>query len=131
MYDTVTVIADSSGSPAFRVEHGRWALGMLSSVGCAALVLMTAVSLQAQVPVQRQALRARAQIWSATNIPSIYEFQVFNDATFARTVFINEWMMQNSVAVDPKDGDYESWFELFNESNQTVEVSGELPALQR
>jgi len=40
-------------------------------------------------------------------------------------MFINEWMADNDgVVTDPKDGQAESWFELFNPGNQTVDLSG-------
>jgi hypothetical protein len=70
------------------------------------------------------ASKVRFHVTGATNIPSIYEFQVFNDATLARSVYLNEWMTANTTLADPKDGDYESWFELFNAGNQAVDLAG-------
>lgn len=70
------------------------------------------------------ASKVRFYVTGATNIPSIYEFQVFLDPSLARSVFINEWMTLNTVVADPKDGDYESWFELFNAGTQAVDLTG-------
>jgi hypothetical protein len=40
-------------------------------------------------------------------------------------VVINEWMAANTSAVmDPIDGDFEDWFELYNPGNQTVDLTG-------
>ena len=39
--------------------------------GCVALALLTAVSLQAQIPVERQALIAKAQVWRPTSVASM------------------------------------------------------------
>ncbi|MBL9138252.1 MAG: lamin tail domain-containing protein [Verrucomicrobiales bacterium] len=40
-------------------------------------------------------------------------------------VVINEWMAANTSAVmDPADGDFEDWFELYNPGNQTVDLTG-------
>jgi hypothetical protein len=68
--------------------------------------------------------KMRFYVTGATNIPSVYEFQVFNDAALAQSVFINEWMPQNTVIADPKDGDYEPWLELYNAGNVSVNLAG-------
>jgi hypothetical protein len=40
-------------------------------------------------------------------------------------VFINEWMASNPGAVaDPADDDYDDWFELYNPSNEAVDLAG-------
>lgn len=45
--------------------------------------------------------------------------------TLPATVFINEWMALNhSTIPDPADLQYEDWFELYNPSAQTVDLSG-------
>ncbi|MHB1307443.1 MAG: lamin tail domain-containing protein [Limisphaerales bacterium] len=43
----------------------------------------------------------------------------------ATPVFINEWMAGNRAAlVDPADGDYDDWFELYNDGPAPVDLSG-------
>jgi hypothetical protein len=40
-------------------------------------------------------------------------------------VYINEWVAGNQTGlVDPADGDFEDWFELFNPNNYPVDLSG-------
>jgi hypothetical protein len=40
-------------------------------------------------------------------------------------VVINEWMADNVTAIfDPADGNYEDWFELYNNSSNTVSLAG-------
>lgn len=41
------------------------------------------------------------------------------------SVFINEWMADNSgTLADPVDNDYEDWFELYNPSSTPINISG-------
>jgi hypothetical protein len=48
-----------------------------------------------------------------------------NDASYPGTpVFINEWMADNSSVVDPADGDYDDWFELYNAGPTDIDLSG-------
>lgn len=69
--------------------------------------------------------KVRFYVTGATNIPSIYEFQVFKDETIAKSVLINEWVPDNNgVIADAADGDFESWFELFNAGDRSVDLSG-------
>src|SRR5439155_9886737 len=43
----------------------------------------------------------------------------------ATPVFINEWMASNvSAAVDPADGAFDDWFELYNSGPSPVDLSG-------
>jgi hypothetical protein len=40
-------------------------------------------------------------------------------------VLINEWMASNNqAAIDPADGDYEDWFELYNPGVEAADLSG-------
>jgi len=48
-----------------------------------------------------------------------------NPAVLPLTVFINEWMAANSsFLVDPADGDYDDWFELYNPTTNAVDLAG-------
>jgi hypothetical protein len=48
-----------------------------------------------------------------------------NDTSYPGTpVFINEWMAGNSAVVDPADGDYDDWFELYNAGPIDIDLSG-------
>ncbi len=39
-------------------------------------------------------------------------------------VFINEWMAKNNATIrDPADGQYHDWFELYNDTGQTIDLS--------
>lgn len=48
-----------------------------------------------------------------------------NSADPSVAVFINEWMAANNRAlVDPFDGDFEDWFELYNAGSRAADLSG-------
>jgi hypothetical protein len=48
-----------------------------------------------------------------------------NPAAPPVAIRINEWMAANANAVaDPADGDYEDWFELYNPTTNTVDLTG-------
>jgi hypothetical protein len=48
-----------------------------------------------------------------------------NPASPPATLFINEWMADNSRAVaDPADGDFDDWFEIFNPGAEPVDLEG-------
>src|SRR5262249_43281168 len=48
-----------------------------------------------------------------------------NPAYPATPVYINEWMASNvSAAVDPVDGGFDDWFELYNSGPSPVDLSG-------
>ena len=49
-----------------------------------------------------------------------------NDISYPGTpVFINEWMAGNaSAVVDPADGDFDDWFELYNAGPVDIDLSG-------
>ncbi len=46
-------------------------------------------------------------------------------ATVPVNIYINEWMARNSLTiVDPTDGKFEDWFELYNAGEDTVNLTG-------
>ncbi len=48
-----------------------------------------------------------------------------NPAAAPLNVFVNEWLADNAgTLVDPADGQFEDWFELFNPGDQPVDLSG-------
>jgi hypothetical protein len=48
-----------------------------------------------------------------------------NNTSAPITVFINEWMADNSLSLpDPADSDFEDWFELYNPSNVPADLGG-------
>jgi hypothetical protein len=48
-----------------------------------------------------------------------------NSALPPLTVFINEWMADNTLTLaDPADNDYEDWFELYNPSATAMDLGG-------
>ncbi len=48
-----------------------------------------------------------------------------NAASPPVTVFINEWMADNTMTLaDPADGQFEDWFEIHNPGDQTVDLGG-------
>src|SRR5678815_4917947 len=48
-----------------------------------------------------------------------------NPASAPVAVVINEWLASNtSTLPDPVDGQYDDWFELYNSSSSTVDLSG-------
>ncbi len=39
-------------------------------------------------------------------------------------IFINEWMAGNTTTMDPSDGQFDDWFELYNPNNVPIELAG-------
>ncbi|HVV00307.1 MAG TPA: discoidin domain-containing protein, partial [Verrucomicrobiae bacterium] len=71
------------------------------------------------------ASKVRLLITGATTVASIYEFAVYNDRAVSPSVILNEWMIENNgLASDPADGQFPSWFELFNPGAQPVDLTG-------
>lgn len=69
--------------------------------------------------------KVRLFVVSATDTPSIYEFQVFNQPAAPPSISINEWMLNNSATLrDQADGQYSPWFELYNAGATNVDLSG-------
>jgi hypothetical protein len=74
--------------------------------------------------------------WSYGDVPDgqpFYRANLFfatpggtnNSASPPLTVFINEWMADNTATVaDPADGGFEDWFELYNPGTNAVNVGG-------
>jgi hypothetical protein len=74
--------------------------------------------------------------WSYGDVPDgqpFYRANMFfttpgitnNPASPPITIFINEWMADNSATVaDPADGGFEDWFELYNPGSNAVNVGG-------
>ncbi|HEX5221186.1 MAG TPA: lamin tail domain-containing protein [Verrucomicrobiae bacterium] len=74
--------------------------------------------------------------WSYGSVPDaqpFYRREMFlstpggtNNGTLAPvTVFINEWMADNTVTLaDPADGQFEDWFELYNPGTNAVDLGG-------
>ncbi|MGZ8920926.1 MAG: lamin tail domain-containing protein, partial [Limisphaerales bacterium] len=59
----------------------------------------------------------------------IFDFPTFNatndPASMVVNVVINEWMAANSSTImDPADGDFDDWIELYNAGTQMVDLSG-------
>ncbi len=74
--------------------------------------------------------------WSYGSVPDaqpFYRREMFyatpnatnNGASAPLTVFINEWMADNTITLtDPADGQFEDWFELYNPGTNAVDVGG-------
>lgn len=74
--------------------------------------------------------------WSYGDVPDgqpFYRVNLFfatpggtnNNASPPITIFINEWMADNTQTVaDPADGGFEDWFELYNPGTNAVDVGG-------
>lgn len=74
--------------------------------------------------------------WSYGDVPDgqpFYRGEMFfvtpggtnNAASPPITIFINEWMADNTHTVaDPSDGGFEDWFELYNPGTNAVDVGG-------
>src|ERR1035441_4642598 len=73
--------------------------------------------------------KARFLVVTATNVPSIYEFQVFDDlppaAATVTPVRINEWMINNTRTIADPAGGFQPWFELYNVGASNVDLAGE------
>ncbi|HEX3627877.1 MAG TPA: lamin tail domain-containing protein [Verrucomicrobiae bacterium] len=74
------------------------------------------------------ASKVRLLLTNMTSAPSIYEFDVYNDTPSPGAfppVCINEWMSNNTrTLADPANGQFESWFELYNAGTTTVNLAG-------
>jgi hypothetical protein len=69
--------------------------------------------------------KVRLLLTNFTSAPSIYEFQTFNSLSSQPAVAINEWMTNNTrTLADPADGQYHSWFELYNPGTSSVSLAG-------
>jgi hypothetical protein len=74
------------------------------------------------------ASKLRLVLTNMTSAPSIYEFYVYNDAPppSQPSVSINEWMSDNTLTlIDPANGQFEPWFELYNPGTTTVNLTGD------
>jgi hypothetical protein len=71
--------------------------------------------------------KVRLLITNMTSAPSIDEFQLF-DNPFTQSpplVNINEWMITNTkTLIDPANGQFEPWFELYNPGSSAVNLAG-------
>lgn len=54
----------------------------------------------------------------------VFVYQVEPQSLLNGPVVINELMASNSTTVTDEQGDYDDWFELYNTSNQAVDLSG-------
>jgi hypothetical protein len=74
------------------------------------------------------ASKVRFLVTTATNVPSIYEFQVFDDqpvtAATVAPIRINEWMINNMHTLADPAGGYAPWFELYNAGSTNVNLAG-------
>jgi hypothetical protein len=61
---------------------------------------------------------------TATNVPSIWEFQVFNDPPPPAPIWINEWMSNNTRTLADPAGGFAPWFELYNAGSTNVNLAG-------
>ncbi len=69
--------------------------------------------------------KQRLLVTNMNNSPAIYEFQIFNLPQTAGSIRINEWMINNTKTIlDPADGQYHSWFELYNAGQTNFNLSG-------
>jgi hypothetical protein len=69
--------------------------------------------------------KERLLITNMNNSPSIYEFQVYNVPQRPGSIRVNEWMINNTgTLADPADGQFHSWFELYNAGTTNFSLSG-------
>jgi len=69
--------------------------------------------------------KERLLVTNLLNSPAIYEFQVYNIPQQAGSIRINEWMINNTKTIaDPADGQFHSWFELYNAGTTNFNLSG-------
>ena len=54
----------------------------------------------------------------------VYIYQVAPNSSGNSDIVINEIMASNSTTVADQDGEYDDWIELYNKSNQEVNISG-------
>jgi hypothetical protein len=70
------------------------------------------------------ASKARFLIVTATNVPSLWEFQIFNDPPATASIRINEWMINNTRTLADPAGGFQPWFELYNAAQTNVNLAG-------
>ncbi|SRR5579885_3351579 len=71
--------------------------------------------------------KARFLSVTATNVPSMYGFQIFEDLPVAppAATRINEWMLNNTrTRRNPAEGKFEPRFELYNAGTTSVNLAG-------
>jgi len=69
--------------------------------------------------------KERLLVTNMLSSPAIYEFQVYNIPQQAGSIRINEWMINNTKTIaDPADGQFHSWFELYNAGATNFNLSG-------
>ena len=74
---------------------------------------------------QVKSAKARLLVTNMISSPAIYEYQVFNQPQKSGSVRINEWMINNTQTIaDPADGQFHSWFELYNAGTTNFDLSG-------
>jgi galactosylceramidase len=61
---------------------------------------------------------------TATNVPSIWEFQVLDDPPPIAPLCINEWMSDNTRTLRDPAGGFQPWFELYNAGATNVSLAG-------
>lgn len=54
----------------------------------------------------------------------VYVYRVKVGATSASDIVINEFMASNDTAIADQDGEYDDWIELFNTTNQDIDLTG-------
>jgi hypothetical protein len=112
-----------------------WHAGVSLASGGGSLAL-TRVSNGATQVVDYLNYEGLAANWSYGSVPDaqpFYRRDMFfttpgatnNGASAPITVFINEWMADNTLTLaDPADSNYEDWFELYNPGTNAVDVGG-------
>jgi len=68
--------------------------------------------------------RMRLLMTANANVPTIWEFQIFNDPGSSVPVNINEWMINNTQTIADPAGGFQSWFELYNSGTTSVNLAG-------
>jgi hypothetical protein len=69
--------------------------------------------------------KERLFVTNMLSSPAIYEFQVFNLPQKSGSIRINEWMINNTKTIaDPADGQFHSWFELYNAGTTNFNLLG-------
>ena len=69
--------------------------------------------------------KMRFLVVTATNVPSLWELEVFNDPPSVAAIRINEWMLHNThTLADPVGGQFQPWFELYNSGASNVNLAG-------
>jgi galactosylceramidase len=70
------------------------------------------------------ASKVRFLVLTATNVPSIRKFQVFEDPPPIAPLCINEWMTENIRTLPDPAGGFQPWFELYNAGPSNVNLVG-------